>query len=110
MGIFAINELPDLAERIQVGMLNVLEERDVQIRGYKIRLPLDVMLVASANPEDYTNRGRIITPLKDRFGSPDPHPLPARGRRPRSRSCARRRSRSTSTTADGAVRSSCPTT
>jgi magnesium chelatase subunit I len=68
-GIFAINELPDLAERIQVGLLNVLEERDVQIRGYKIRLPLDVILVASANPEDYTNRGRIITPLKDRFGS-----------------------------------------
>ena len=68
-GIFAINELPDLAERIQVGLLNVLEERDVQIRGYKIRLPLDVMLMASANPEDYTNRGRIITPLKDRFGS-----------------------------------------
>jgi magnesium chelatase subunit I len=68
-GIFAINELPDLAERIQVGLLNVLEERDVQIRGYKIRLPLDTLLVASANPEDYTNRGRIITPLKDRFGS-----------------------------------------
>ena len=68
-GIFAINELPDLAERIQVGLLNVLEERDVQIRGYKIRLPLDVLLVASANPEDYTNRGRMITPLKDRFGS-----------------------------------------
>ena len=68
-GLFSINELPDLAERIQVGMLNVLEERDVQIRGYKIRLPLDVMLFASANPEDYTNRGRIITPLKDRFGS-----------------------------------------
>jgi magnesium chelatase subunit I len=68
-GIFAINELPDLAERIQVGLLNVLEERDVQIRGYKIRLPLDVMLFASANPDDYTNRGRIITPLKDRFGS-----------------------------------------
>ena len=68
-GIFAINELPDLAERIQVGLLNVLEERDVQIRGYKIRLPLDILLVASANPEDYTNRGRIITPLKDRFGS-----------------------------------------
>ena len=68
-GIFAMNELPDLAERIQVGLLNVLEERDVQIRGYKIRLPLDVMLVASANPEDYTNRGRIITPLKDRFGA-----------------------------------------
>ena len=68
-GIFAMNELPDLAERIQVGLLNVLEERDVQIRGYKLRLPLDVMLVATANPEDYTNRGRIITPLKDRFGS-----------------------------------------
>ena len=68
-GIFAINELPDLSERIQVGLLNVLEERDVQIRGYKVRLPLDVMLFASANPEDYTNRGRIITPLKDRFGS-----------------------------------------
>ncbi len=68
-GIFAINELPDLAERIQVGLLNVLEERDVQIRGYKVRLPLDVFLVASANPEDYTNRGRIITPLKDRFGA-----------------------------------------
>ncbi len=68
-GIFAINELPDLAERIQVSLLNVLEERDVQVRGYKIRLPLDVLLVASANPEDYTNRGRIITPLKDRFGA-----------------------------------------
>jgi magnesium chelatase subunit I len=68
-GVFALNELPDLAERIQVGLLNVLEERDVQIRGYKIRLPLDVVLVASANPDDYTNRGRIITPLKDRFGS-----------------------------------------
>ncbi len=68
-GIFSINELPDLAERIQVGLLNVLEERDIQVRGYKIRLPLDVLLVASANPEDYTNRGRIITPLKDRFGS-----------------------------------------
>jgi magnesium chelatase subunit I len=68
-GIFAMNELPDLAERIQVGLLNVLEERDVQIRGYKVNLPLDVMMMASANPEDYTNRGRIITPLKDRFGS-----------------------------------------
>lgn len=68
-GVFAINELPDLAERIQVGLLNVLEERDIQVRGYKIRLPLDVMMVASANPEDYTNRGRMITPLKDRFGS-----------------------------------------
>ena len=68
-GVFAMNELPDLAERIQVGLLNVLEERDVQIRGHKVRLPLDVVLVASANPEDYTNRGRLITPLKDRFGS-----------------------------------------
>ena len=68
-GVFAINELPDLAERIQVGLLNILEERDVQVRGYKVRLPIDVMLVASANPEDYTNRGRLITPLKDRFGS-----------------------------------------
>src|SRR5690349_7580055 len=68
-GIFCINELPDLAERIQVGLLNIMEERDVQIRGYKVRLPLDVFVVASANPEDYTNRGRIITPLKDRFGS-----------------------------------------
>ncbi len=68
-GVFAINELPDLAERIQVGLLNVLEERDVQVRGYKVRLPVDVMLVASANPEDYTNRGRMITPLKDRFGA-----------------------------------------
>src|SRR5216684_221162 len=68
-GIFAINELPDLAERIQVGLLNIMEERDVQIRGYKVRLPLDVYVVASANPEDYTNRGRIITPLKDRVGS-----------------------------------------
>ncbi|MBA3303135.1 MAG: magnesium chelatase [Acidimicrobiia bacterium] len=68
-GIFSINELPDLSERIQVGLLNVLEERDIQVRGYKVRLPLDVLLVASANPEDYTNRGRIITPLKDRFGA-----------------------------------------
>jgi len=68
-GIFSINELPDLPARIQVALLNILEERDVQIRGYKIRLPLDLMLVATANPEDYTNRGRIITPLKDRFGS-----------------------------------------
>ncbi len=68
-GIFAINELPDLAERIQVALLNVLEERDIQIRGYQVRLPLDLLVVASANPEDYTNRGRIITPLKDRFGA-----------------------------------------
>ena len=64
-----MNELPDLAERIQVGLLNIMEERDVQIRGYKVRLPLDLYVIASANPEDYTNRGRIITPLKDRFGS-----------------------------------------
>lgn len=68
-GIVAVNELPDLAERIQVAMLNVMEERDIQIRGYQLRLPLDVLVVASANPEDYTNRGRIITPLKDRFGA-----------------------------------------
>src|SRR3954466_1666996 len=68
-GIFAINELPDLAPRIQVGLFNVLEERDIQIRGYPIKLELDVCLVFSANPEDYTNRGRIVTPLKDRIGS-----------------------------------------
>jgi magnesium chelatase subunit I len=68
-GIFSVNELPDLAERIQVSLLNVLEERDIQVRGYALRLPLDLLLVASANPEDYTNRGRIITPLKDRFGA-----------------------------------------
>ena len=68
-GIFAINELPDLAERIQVGLLNILEERDVQIRGFTVRLPLDLYVVASANPEDYTSRGRIITPLKDRLGT-----------------------------------------
>ncbi|WP_433531645.1 sigma 54-interacting transcriptional regulator [Micromonospora sp. CA-263727] len=68
-GIFAVNELPDLAERIQVALLNVLEERDIQVRGYQLRLPLDLLLVASSNPDDYTNRGRIITPLKDRFGA-----------------------------------------
>ncbi|MCU1616385.1 MAG: Mg-chelatase subunit ChlI-like protein [Frankiales bacterium] len=68
-GIVAINELPDLAERIQVALLNVMEERDIQVRGYTLRLPLDVLLVSTANPEDYTNRGRIITPLKDRFGA-----------------------------------------
>ena len=68
-GIFSLNELPDLAERIQVSLLNVLEERDIGIRGYALRLPLDLLLVASANPEDYTSRGRIITPLKDRFGA-----------------------------------------
>jgi magnesium chelatase subunit I len=68
-GIFCINELPDLSERIQVGLFNLMEERDIQIKGYRIRLPLDVYLTASANPEDYTNRGRIITPLKDRYGA-----------------------------------------
>lgn len=68
-GIFSINELPDLAERIQVGLLDIMEEHDIQIRGYRVRLPLDVYIVASANPEDYTNRGRIITPLKDRYGA-----------------------------------------
>jgi magnesium chelatase subunit I len=68
-GIVAVNELPDLAERIQVSLLNVLEERDIQVRGYALRMPLDILLVATANPEDYTNRGRIITPLKDRFGA-----------------------------------------
>ena len=81
-GIFAVNELPDLAERIQVALLNVLEERDIQVRGYPLRLPLDLLLVASANPEDYTNRGRIITPLKDRFGAEirTHYPLDARRR------------------------------
>jgi magnesium chelatase subunit I len=68
-GIFAINELPDLAGKIQVGLFNILQEGDVQIKGYPVRLPLDVMLVFSANPEDYTARGKIITPLKDRIGS-----------------------------------------
>jgi magnesium chelatase subunit I len=68
-GIFCINELPDLAERIQVGLFNLMEERDVQIKGFPVRLLLDVLVVASANPEDYTNRGRIITPLKDRYGA-----------------------------------------
>ena len=68
-GIFCINELPDLAERIQVGLFNLMEERDVQIKGYRVRLPLDVYVVSTANPEDYTNRGRIVTPLKDRYGS-----------------------------------------
>src|SRR5437899_6997825 len=67
--MFGITELPDLAERIQVGLLNIMEEKDVQIRGYRVRLPLDLFVIASANPEDYTSRGRIITPLKDRFGS-----------------------------------------
>ena len=79
-GIFAVNELPDLAERIQVALLNVLEERDIQVRGYQLRLPLDLLLVASANPEDYTNRGRIITPAEGPLRRRDPHPLPARAR------------------------------
>ena len=68
-GVFAINELPDLAPRIQVGLFNILEERDLQIRGFPVRIPLDILMVFSANPEDYTNRGRIITPLKDRISS-----------------------------------------
>ncbi len=68
-GVFCINELPDLAERVQVGLFNLMEERDVQIKGYRVRLPVDIFTVATANPEDYTNRGRIITPLKDRFGA-----------------------------------------
>ncbi len=80
-GIVAVNELPDLAERIQVSMLNVMEERDIQVRGYTLRLPLDVLVVASANPEDYTNRGRIITPLKDRFGAEIRTHYPLRTRR-----------------------------
>jgi magnesium chelatase subunit I len=68
-GVVAINELPDLPERIQVSLFNILEERDVQIRGYRVRLPLDLLLVATANPDDYTHRGRIVSPLKDRFGT-----------------------------------------
>jgi magnesium chelatase subunit I len=68
-GIFAINELPDLAGKIQVGLFNIMQEGDVQIKGYPVRLPLDVMLIFSANPEDYTARGKIITPLKDRIGA-----------------------------------------
>ena len=75
-GIFAINELPDLSERIQVGLLNVLEERDVQIRGHLVRLDLDVLVVATANPEDYTNRGRLITPAQGPVRFPDPYALP----------------------------------
>src|SRR5262247_3933652 len=68
-GIFCINELPDLTEKVQVGLFNVMEERDVQVKGYRVRLPVDVLVVASANPEDYTSRGRIITPLKDRYAA-----------------------------------------
>ncbi len=80
-GIFAINELPDLAGKIQVGLFNIMQEGDVQIKGYPIRLPLDVALVFSANPEDYTARGKIITPLKDRIGSEIRTHYPARDRR-----------------------------
>ncbi len=82
-GIFAINELPDLAGKIQVGLFNIMQEGDVQIKGYPIRLPLDVALVFSANPEDYTARGKIITPLKDRIGSEirTHYPATRRGRR-----------------------------
>ena len=80
-GIFAINELPDLAGKIQVGLFNILQEGDVQIKGYPVRLPLDVMLVFSANPEDYTARGKIVTPLKDRIGSEIRTHYPATGRR-----------------------------
>ena len=125
-GIFGLNELPDLAERIQVAMFNVLEERDIQVRGYSLRLPLDLLLVATANPEDYTNRGRIITPLKDRFGAEirTHYPLevddevalisqeaaarrrgaraPGRGRRPAHPRAARARPRSTSAPASRA--------
>jgi magnesium chelatase subunit I len=68
-GVFCINELPDLSEKLQVGLFNIMQERDIQIRGFRVRLPLDICVVASANPEDYTNRGRIITPLKDRYGA-----------------------------------------
>jgi magnesium chelatase subunit I len=68
-GVFCINELPDLTEKVQVGLFNIMEERDVQVKGYRVRLPIDVMIVASANPEDYTSRGRIITPLKDRYAA-----------------------------------------
>ena len=68
-GVFCINELPDLAERIQVGLFNLMEERDIQIKGYRVRMPLDILIIGTANPEDYTNRGRIITPLKDRYGA-----------------------------------------
>ena len=83
-GIFCINELPDLAERIQVGLFNLMEERDVQIKGYRIRMPLDVLVVATANPEDYTNRGRIVTPLKDRYGAQihTHYPAPSRKKSP----------------------------
>ena len=80
-GIFAINELPDLAGKIQVALFNIMQEGDVQIKGYPVRLELDVAIVFSANPEDYTARGKIVTPLKDRIGSRDPHALPRVARR-----------------------------
>ena len=82
-GIFAINELPDLAGKIQVGLFNIMQEGDVQIKGYPVSLPLDVMLVFSANPEDYTARGKIITPLKDRIGSEIQTHYPASSQRRR---------------------------
>ena len=94
-GIVAINELPDLPERIQVALFNILEERDVQIRGYRIRLPLDLLLVATANPDDYTHRGRIVSPLKDRFGTQVARTTPSRSRT-RSRSWSRSRAPGTS--------------
>ena len=80
-GIVAINELPDLPERIQVSLFNILEERDIQIRGYRIRLPLDLLLVATANPDDYTHRGRIVSPLEGPVRHADPHALPRDARR-----------------------------
>ena len=90
-GIFCINELPDLTEKVQVGLFNVMEERDVQVKGYRVRLPLDVLVVASANPEDYTSRGRIITPLKDRYAAQIRTHYPPT-RELELASCARRRS------------------
>ena len=93
-GIFAINELPDLAPRIQVGLFNILEERDLQIRGFPVRIPLDILMCFSANPEDYTNRGSIITPLKDRISSQILTHYPADVTRSRPTSPARRRGRS----------------
>ena len=84
-GIFCLNELPDLAERIQVALLNVLEERDIGVRGYSLRLPLDLVLVASANPEDYTNRGPHHHPAQGPVRRGDPHPLPDLAARPSSR-------------------------
>jgi magnesium chelatase subunit I len=87
-GIFALNELPDLAGKVQVGLFNIMQEGDVQIKGYPVRLPLDVLLCFTANPEDYTARGKIITPLKDRIGSRSSRTTPRRsssGWRSRSR-------------------------